>query len=492
MKHIFAFVIAACMSFSAYAAEITYSFATSIPSGWTASVTPNSFETTDPARGAQFTKNATLTLTGLTDVTSVKITYSCNTAGKNTLGVAVGTSNWGTETLQKVTDVEKNFSGTAASGDLVISITRTEKSVYIKQVVITTNGDAPIVPPTPQDTTTIPGLNPDYTYADPTVISVQGEASSNQPYTFIHNNVQVNCTAGAIVTEADQPYFGCNAGNSITFTTTQPMKSISVNGYVKQYFDATASAGSISMVDAEEEGGVTVDPVLVVKDINSTTLTLNCVKQLRCYSVKITFAANTTDSIGEGGDDLEYNYDFEPEEATTLNLVFDEIETLDMSEQLGYICSYIGLFNETHELELDIFAALEADGLPAAGTYPINDTYAEGTVMASPGGDDYMDYPSCIYTDYEMVDGDLYYNTAYYLVSGSLEIAAVAEGKELRLNATTAHGSTVTSTFLASGTGSGCEQLSTSTFSTKTMQNGELIIRRGEHMFNVLGTMINQ
>ena len=76
-------------------------------------------------------------------------------------------------------------------------------------------------------------LDPNYVYAEPTLVTNSEERGSNLiDYSFICNNVQVNVTKGARYAT----YFGVNADHSVTFTTTRPMKAIVVNGYIKKFF----------------------------------------------------------------------------------------------------------------------------------------------------------------------------------------------------------------------------------------------------------------
>lgn len=64
MKKFFTSLFALLLCIASYADEVVYDFSASIPNGWTASEAPNGFETTNTARGCQFTKDAVLTLKG--------------------------------------------------------------------------------------------------------------------------------------------------------------------------------------------------------------------------------------------------------------------------------------------------------------------------------------------------------------------------------------------------------------------------------------------
>lgn len=441
MKKLFTLLCCLFLSLAAMAEAVTYDFSSSIPGGWTASATPNGFETTNLLRGTQFTTDATLTLAGVTDVTKVTITCSANVADKNTLSVSVGGNAWGTEILAKENNVEKVFSGNAASGNLVISITRAEKSVYISKVVVegTVEGGGEETKD-PEKT-----LDESYTYAEPTRVVVSHDACSNTAYSFINSNILVETSAGACT----DTYFGCNAGNSITFTATQPIKAIEIAGYVKQYFSAEASSGEIHYVDATDEA-VEQDPVVVILDVNSKSVTLNCEKQLRCYNVYVYFEENPDVDIDDdddyGDDEEEYTYEWEPE-AQTIDFSGDQISYADYSDFFGFPYTGIFLSTEETEAELTVFAtAVEKTVLPV-GVYEISDSYEDGTLEASLGGDIDYDYPCVVTTNYEEID-DVFYYDPFYLVSGTLTVADDPAGVKMVLNAKSYYGSTVTATFV--------------------------------------------
>jgi len=332
-------------------------------------------------------------------------------------------------------------------------------------------------------------LDPGYTYSEPTEVTNSEDIGSNLAnYSFICNNVQVNCTKGARY----DTYFGVNAGEQITFTTTQPMKAIVVNGYVKKYFEATASSGEIAFVDADEDA-VESAQVLAVTDINSTTLTISCVKQLRCYSVSVYFVQNPDIDIEGGEDEDDYSFDWESTEIKTINITFDSLEVTDMTENLGYACTGLYFISGEYEMELSVFAStIEGETILPLGTYPINDTYAENTVMASPGGYDDYDFPSYLITDFEQdaASGDWYYNTVYYLASGTLEVTAVEGGVAFNLNATTHFGSTINATYIHGEGEPNSDAVDNTTIlpqATKRLHNGHLYIERNETTYSIEG-----
>lgn len=424
------------ISTAAQAADVTYDFQNGIPSAWTASVQPNGIEATDLARGTQFTSSATLTLKGVSNVTKVVITCSCNIASGNSIEVKAGGKSWGVEALTKENDVVKTFTGAAASGDLTIELTRTSKSIYIKKIVV--SGEAPNGGNDGGNTGDEQGLDESYTYAEPTVVTPSGASSSNAPYTFVQNNIKVSATAGA----QNDIYFGCNAGNSITFTATRPIKALVIDGYIKKDFTAEATSGELYYADASEDA-VDSDPVLAILDIDSKTVTLSCDKQMRCYRAHFYFEENP--DLGGDDDEPEYNFDYEPTTPTNLDITFDEIQYEDWSDYIGFPYVDVFLANDDYEMEIEVLSPTVPGTLFAPGTYIINDSGDEGTVLASPGGDDETDFPAYIATGFEY-DPDYeewYYTTSYYIESGTLTVKAVEGGYILELNGKTHFGSTV-------------------------------------------------
>lgn len=469
---ILSFLLAASLQ----AAEVVYDFSSAIPQGWTTSAKPNGFETSGNCRGTQFTSNATLTLKGATNVSKVTITCSCNIEGKNAIAVSVGGKAWGTEVLPKANDMEKVFTSATTSGDIVLTLTRADKSIYIKKIVVEgtvsggegggdNNGGGD-----PDD------LKPDYTYAEPTIIGVSGAMGNNAPYSFIQNNIKVSATTGA----QTETYFGCNAGATLTFTATRAIKSIAIDGYVKKDFAATTDHGTIYYVDASEDY-VEADPVVVITGINSKTVSILCEKQLRCYSVEFYFDEDIDPELGEGSEEGEYSFDYEPTEQTTISTTFSEMSYLDYTDYIGMPATYLLAENDECGIELMVFAqSVATTGLPV-GTYLINDTYEEGTVQASPGGDDEYDYPSFLYTgfEYDPEYDETYYTDTYYIESGTLTVATDPAGIKLTLSAKSHFGSTINATFTGRPSVYDEEGISPTLYDSVTTASGKFLNRTG-------------
>ena len=100
----------------------------------------------------------------------------------------------------------------------------------------------------------------------------------------------------------------------------------------------------------------------------------------------------------------------------------------------GLVLVWLG--NEQYEVSL---AVLTTKAAMPVGTFEINDSEAENTVLASPGGDETDDYPSFVAANFE---GDSYH-AAYYLVSGNVTISVAEDVYTIKLDAKSYNGSTI-------------------------------------------------
>lgn len=450
MKQLFTLFAFFCCVVCAFAEDVTYDFSSSVPQPWASSVQPFGYETSGSMRGTQFNKatpEATLILAGVKNVSKVVVTCSSNIADLNTISVSAAGKEWGTETFAKEANVEKTFSGAAVSGDVAIKFTIADKSVYVSKVVVTCDeaggGDNTGGEVTPD----VDDLDPDYEYSEPTIVWPSGEVGSNSAYSFVFNNVKVSATVGG----QTEDYFGCNAGQTITFTATQPIKALVIHGYVKQGFEASSDHGNIMYVDASEDA-VEASPVLAVLDVDSKSVTISCVKQLRCYVAQVYFEENPEvnfEGDGEDWGDDELDYSYEPTEKTSLNITFDQVQYEDYSF-LGFPYTYMYFIAEEYEMEMTAYSKTVPVTMLPVGTYEISDSGEDGTVEASPGGDYYYDYPTYIASDFQYYEeyGSWGYDAAYYLMSGAVTVAEDPAGVKVTIDATTYNGSTVKASFV--------------------------------------------
>lgn len=488
---------------AAMAEEVTYDFSTNIPQGWTSSAKPTGFEQVGSKRGCQFTQSTTLTLKGSTGISKIEILCSCNIEGKNTIGVTVAGKTFGKlETLAKEANVTKTFEGTATDGDLVISLTRNSKSIYIKQIKVTCtshteNGEGQ-GGENGQDEA-LNQLDTNYQYPDSVIIRPSGTAAFNQAYSILQGNVLVR----SIGTQSAE-YFACAAGNSLQIDATQPFVAISINGSVKKNFSADADKGEISYAyDSENE--VKQDPVVFANNINDKSLKLTCTAQLRCEEIIVYFKQapdlDLDNLFGEGEEEL--TFDYEPTEVTSLSLSYDtmyyysKIVAIEESNQtLPFTDIYME--KDDHVTYLCFIAEANNGTGVAPGVYPISYSYEPGTVLASIGGNDIEDYPSYVQTDIINYNDGTAMFKSYYLISGTVSVSAQGSEVRIEVNAKSFYGSTIHVSCQGTAIDESTESAIQDIAATKTIDiqhgkienNGRIYLVQGQTKFDLLGRKI--
>ncbi|MBP5346896.1 MAG: hypothetical protein J6Y99_11855 [Bacteroidales bacterium] len=451
MKKIFTLFLSAFALFSTMnAEEVIFDFSTEIPTGWTSSPEPKGFEKTGSARGAQYTGNATLTLTGAKGVSKVVVICSTNLAGQNTLSTYVGETQFGkTETLPKENDMEKTFTGSSSDGDIRLVITRKDKSIYIKKVVVTC--DEIVINGGGGESDDEDLLDENYTYGDTVSIKVpSNEVIYNKKYQFIQNNILIKCTKG---THQDG-YFSCAAGEALSIYATRPILAVSINGMVKKAFEAKCDAGKLYFA-YDDLSEVTQSPVLYIDSVNAKSVTITCDKQIQCQEIIVYFTAtpdlDLEELFGEEGGDEGYTYKYESTEVQTLTPEFDELDivafNVEMSEEVTLPFVNMYFESEDKELLLQFIAEFDANTGVTPGVYPIDTLLAVGHIVASCGGDEDNDYPSYLITDYREDDEYAYWNS-FYLVSGIVTVAADPAGVKVVVDAKSYFGSTIQMTYV--------------------------------------------
>ena len=429
--------------------------------------------------GLRLYANNTITISGKT-ITSVQLVFTKQgTKTYADLTASVGTLTGGGESIGADDQKTDTWTGSASSVTFTLGASGQR---LIKQIIVNgTLGGNPDPNPNP-DPEPETNLDPAYVYAEPTVVGIPSTTATAGAQEFVQNNIKVSITQGAIYAD----YFNCYAGQSVTFTATQPIKAITVDGFIKKDFSATASSGDIAYADASEDK-VDGELVLAVTDVDATTLTLICDKQLGFRNIYFYFESNPEIEIGGGGDE-EYSYEWEPTEVTTLNFTMDYFSAIDMTDNLGYKAVSIEMENDEAYLATVAFADYdEACGI-TPGTYPINFTYEEGTVEASVGGDEDYDYETYLMTNFQIIDDEEWYDP-YYIVSGTLTVAKTATDFTYTLNGLSYNGSTINVTY-SGPLMTAIESVSKPADLSKRLVNGQLVITRGEQRYSVLGSRV--
>ena len=373
MKHLFTTFLAALVTLTLSAT--TYNFTASVPSPWTSSPAPNGYESSGTARGAQFTQTTTLTLAGVTNLSSVKIIASSNLANAYSLSVKVGSTTFGsTVNLPKENLHEYTFSGAATSGNLVVTVTKTgtSKSAWIKSIEIdgTVAGGSQGGEQGGEQGGSSASLDPDYVYpADPVMVLPQDSVGAT-PIDLVQNNIRLQCASGALRYTDIRIY----AGQTLTITATKPIKAIRVDGVTKKGFYASSTAGTLTYA-SDSEADTEATPVLLVKDINAASLSLECGKQLQIKKLYVYFTANPDVEIDGGtqGGGSEGGTDAQPVVAEG-----------DWDFQSGNIDPYYYAEYGTYDIQLFTNTAwyIDEEGYVNSvgdGTYLVFDFYPEST-----------------------------------------------------------------------------------------------------------------
>lgn len=294
----------------------------------------------------------TITISSSTALTNIQLVCAKSSASnKQYTGLSASTGDLQSGGVAEDKNDWKVDSWTGSATSVVFTLTEKGQR-RIQKIVI---DGAPVVIET--QSTTLPtaeDLQSDYEYPEPTIVNAPDTQFFKNEYAFISNNILVHCSQGSIIkaTDTTYAYFNCNAESSLTFTATKPIKGISIDGFVRKDFNATCAPGEIQYLtdpDQDMEGW----PALVIRNIDSTSVTISCPKQLRVYSLKVYFQENP-DPIEEAVADTT---DLHPVSAVAM----DYSET-EWSEE-GHYSYWIKLSSENQypEIWLDIYSATKGD-----------------------------------------------------------------------------------------------------------------------------------
>ena len=243
-----------------------------------------------------YAKN-TITVSSTVSLTNIQLVFakSCSsnsqyaglTASTGTLtsgGVSESFSDWKVD----------SWTGSATT----VSFTMGDKGQRQIQRILIDGAPIVIEPEQEAPLPTAADLNTSYVYAEPTNVLPQDTTILKKEYAFIDNNILVHCSQGSIVKEdlltegKEHPaYFNCNANYQITFTATQDIKGIAIDGFGRKDFNTTCDHGTIQFY-TDEDYDVEAYPVLVIMNVNAKSVTLSCPKQIRCYELHVYFKGN--------------------------------------------------------------------------------------------------------------------------------------------------------------------------------------------------------
>lgn len=302
MNKLFAIIFAVCVAVSAFA-ETVFTFTSAADmnqskdgitvviakgtSGNAPSATVD-YQTQEPEMRLYVGNTITVSGENLTDIQMVFAKSSASNKQYTGLSASTGDLVSGGNSEDKNDWKVDSWTGNATQ--VVFTLTGTGQRRIQKLVV---GGEPVIIDTTGNVLPTEKDLLPEYTYSEPTVVIPKDTTIWKEEYAFIDHNILVYCTQGSIIkaTDTTDAYFNCNAGYTLTFTATQPIKGVEIDGYVRKAFNATCEPGTIQFLtdpDFEMEGW----PALVIMDIDAKSVTLNCPKQFRCYQLRVFFQGN--------------------------------------------------------------------------------------------------------------------------------------------------------------------------------------------------------
>lgn len=188
---------------------------------------------------------------------------------------------------------------------------------------------------------------------------------------------------------------------------------------------------------------------------------------------------------------LDYDTDGEAVERTYT--ADDELVVVDQTADYGSILLQVYSMDTMDEVLLYILSATtDADIVVPEGTYPINNSWEYGTVVASTG----VDYegnaqPSFYATMYEW-DGLYYLDLPYFMVEGTVEVKK-NEDKTLymEINAVNSYNVPIHIVYDGSASAAGVENTQAKqTKCIKKLIDGQLMIIRNGETYNVVGARV--
>lgn len=259
-------------------------------SGSTAPAVKTDYETQKPEM--RLYSGNTITVSSESALTDIQMVFAKSSASnKNYAGLSASAGVLADGGVSESKTDWKTDHWTGEATTVVFTLTGSGQR-QIQQLVV--GGEPVIIDPTEEELPTAEDLVVDYIYAEPTLVQVPDTQIFKKEYAFISNNILVHCTKGSIVfaSEDEAAYFGCNAGEQLTFTATQPMARIEINGNVRKLFSASSDKGEIWYL-SDPDLETAADPVVKISKINAKEVTLNCDKNLSCYGMRVYFEEAT-------------------------------------------------------------------------------------------------------------------------------------------------------------------------------------------------------
>lgn len=233
----------------------------------------------------------TITVSSSTALTNIQLVCAKSSASnKNYTGLSANSGTLKSGGTSTAKDDWKVDAWTGSATSVVFTLTGSGQR-QIRQIVI--DGAPIVIVPEKDQLPTADDLDEAFVYTEPQIVHVKDTQLFKKEYAFIDGNILVHCDSGSIVkaTDDEDAYFGCIMGQDLTFTATKAFKGIAIKGTIRKAFTASVDKGEISYC-ANPDLEITKDPVLVVRDVNASSVTIHCDKNLSCYEVKVYFETN--------------------------------------------------------------------------------------------------------------------------------------------------------------------------------------------------------
>ena len=308
---------------------------------------------------------------------------------------------------------------------------------------------------------------------EPIIITAPDTTIDKTAYTLAEQGITISVTNGSAYpadhqyNALDRTYFSVLAGYEMTISAETNIKGIAINGWIKKQFTASCDHGLINYIP-DDYDDVTGEPVLTISDINSPSVTISCVKQLRCFSIEIYFSENP---------------DVPQEEAMdTIRLTMVKAEALDYSEDTTF--SSEGAYSywlmlqpeETYpQIWLDLYAAAKGD---LSGSYSLYDFNVGDYSYVQPGAGE-LEFEYAYDQAFTISkNGENYRVEGYIIAENDIQYEFVYEGP-------------IVLTSSEEGQEEGLENtMDPKPASTKLLQDGKLLIERNGRIYTVLGARL--
>ena len=314
----------------------------------------------------------------------------------------------------------------------------------------------------------VPKMAQEIAAEEPVIITAPDTTIDKTAYTLADQGITIAVSYGSAYpadhayNNIDVTYFSVLANGSMTISAGENIRGIAVNGWAKQNFSASCDYGNIDYI-SDDAADAVGEPVLTISDINHTSVTISCDKQLRCFSIEVYFSENP---------------DAPQEEATdTVRLEMVRAVAQDYSEDTTYSSEgaysyWLMLAPEAGypEVWLDLYAAVKGD---LSGEYSLyNDNVGDYTYVQL--GASSLDYEYAYDQEFTITKSDSNYRIEGYVIAkNDVQYEFVFEGPV---------------SFVKEGDEEGVENVEPDSLrSVKILQDGQLIILRNGRRYTVLG-----